>query len=265
MSNKSVTPADLFRDLAESRRLHDRAVAKYQAEIDQALNEAIEDDLDSTSERAAMKAYVQREVAVEAVQFHGNADAPEIAALGLSHQRDGYKDVLLVPTPSGATLQARDGDWIVRSPRGALFYAVLGHGTFLGNFYSADDDGDADLTELRADLDRIVRLVHARHAHWWQDPATGTPIERNVGELLMLIVSELAEGMEGHRKSLMDDKLSHRPMLEVELADAVIRIFDAAGGLKLDLAGAVAEKLAYNAVRADHKPENRLKPGGKKY
>jgi hypothetical protein len=33
----------------------------------------------------------------------------------------------------------------------------------------------------------------------------------------------------------------------------------------LDLGGAIAEKLAYNASRADHKPENRIKPGGKTF
>jgi hypothetical protein len=71
--------------------------------------------------------------------------------------------------------------------------------------------------------------------------------------------------MEGARKGLMDDKLPARTMLEVELADAVIRIFDMAGGLHLDLGGAIAEKLAYNASRADHKPENRIKPGGKTF
>ena len=67
------------------------------------------------------------------------------------------------------------------------------------------------------------------------------------------------------RKGLMDDKLPHRSMLEVELADAVIRIADLAGALDLDLGGAVAEKMAFNAQRADHKPENRLAAGGKAY
>jgi hypothetical protein len=71
--------------------------------------------------------------------------------------------------------------------------------------------------------------------------------------------------MEGYRKGLMDDKLPHRKMIEVELADAVIRCFDLAGALGLDLAGAMAEKLAYNAMRADHKPENRAAEGGKKF
>lgn len=54
-------------------------------------------------------------------------------------------------------------------------------------------------------------------------------------------------------------------MREVELADAVIRIFDLAGAYGMDLGGAIAEKLAYNAHRADHKPEARAAAGGKAY
>lgn len=100
---------------------------------------------------------------------------------------------------------------------------------------------------------------------WWHDLETGQPLQRNKGEMLCLIHSEVSEAMEGERKNLMDDKLPHRPMAEVELADAVIRICDYAGGFKYDLVGAVLEKLEYNASRADHKPENRRKAGGKKF
>lgn len=82
---------------------------------------------------------------------------------------------------------------------------------------------------------------------------------------LCLIHSEVSEAMEGHRKGLMDDKLPHRPMPEVELADAVIRVFDLAGAMGYDLGGAIAEKMEFNASRADHKPENREKEGGKSY
>jgi NTP pyrophosphatase (non-canonical NTP hydrolase) len=54
-------------------------------------------------------------------------------------------------------------------------------------------------------------------------------------------------------------------MLEVELADALIRICDLAGAMQLDLGGAVREKLDYNATRADHKFEARTAEGGKAY
>lgn len=107
----------------------------------------------------------------------------------------------------------------------------------------------------------------AFRAGWWTGPDGSDPRTNPLcfSSKLCLIHSEVSEAMEGDRKGLMDDKLPHRPMREVELADALIRIHDLAGAYNLDLAGAVVEKLAYNAQRADHKPENRAKAGGKAY
>jgi NTP pyrophosphatase (non-canonical NTP hydrolase) len=122
-----------------------------------------------------------------------------------------------------------------------------------------------DLSFGVAGLRCLTREIHRRNreAGWWTDLATGEPKQRNVGEMLMLVVTELAEAMEGHRKGKMDDHLPSRPMIEVELADVLVRVFDIAGGLDLDLAGAYAEKVAYNLERADHKLEARQQPGGK--
>lgn len=183
------------------------------------------------------------------------------------------------------------------------------------------------------DLNAFCRLVHQFNEKWWRD-LDGNPIDRNRGQMQMLMVSEIAEAMEGARKNLPDDKLPSRPMIEVELADTVIRLADYCGGfnielldfatdwrdqmrfpwakyapesdvgemlleivksickvneyhfgdtisrqasvllwdieslaglLKLDLWGAVWEKLEYNRTRLDHQVEARKAANGKKW
>lgn len=75
----------------------------------------------------------------------------------------------------------------------------------------------------------------------------------NHEQKLLLIVSELIEGFEGTRSApwpgVADDKLKHRPMLEVELADTIIRVMNYATHCGLDVAGAIVEKASFNATR----------------
>lgn len=116
---------------------------------------------------------------------------------------------------------------------------------------------------------KLQELCHrlAAHSGWWGGNGKPDPRDNPMcfSQKLCLIHSEVSEAMEGDRKSLMDDKLPHRTMREVELADALIRIFDLAGAYDMDLSGAIIEKLAFNQKRADHKPEARAAEGGKTY
>jgi NTP pyrophosphatase (non-canonical NTP hydrolase) len=104
--------------------------------------------------------------------------------------------------------------------------------------------------------------------------------ERNKSELLMLIVSELAEALEALRKDHYADQdvvesLSHdleldrtdeefllkainwktsfekgvKSSFEDELADVAIRLFDLCGGLGVDLEKHIEMKMKYNSMR----------------
>jgi plasmid maintenance system antidote protein VapI len=113
---------------------------------------------------------------------------------------------------------------------------------------------NAYAAECRASADR-----------WYHDPATGEPIKHNLGERCMLIVGEINEAFEAARTNAADEHLPHRRGLEVEMVDALIRIFDFSAENKLDLDGAYSEKTAYNVVRPDHTHEARLQPNGKRF
>lgn len=109
-------------------------------------------------------------------------------------------------------------------------------------------------------INGLAQEVYDANAKWYIDPATGEQYTNlNIGEKIALIHSELSEALEGYRKDLMDQHLPHRPNVEVELADAVLRIFGLAVILKLDLGGAYVEKAAYNLNRADYDPATRTK------
>lgn len=131
-----------------------------------------------------------------------------------------------------------------------------------------------DLQVYAAMVNSLCEHVHDINvsAGWWTEKLVGDVKKADpafqkyfVGTKLALVHSEVSEAMEGYRKDLMDDHLPARKMVEVELADTFIRIFDLAGALNLDLGGAIMEKLAYNQRRADHKPENREAAGGKSF
>lgn len=124
-----------------------------------------------------------------------------------------------------------------------------------------------NLDYIKQSVNDLVGVCHRQSVDggWYTNLKTGEKLDRNVPEMLALIHSEVSEALEGYRKNLMDDKLPHRKGVEVELADTIIRIYDLAGYLELDLGGAVVEKMLFNKNREDHKVENRVKEGGKMF
>jgi hypothetical protein len=85
-------------------------------------------------------------------------------------------------------------------------------------------------------FNELAKDIHTKDNHkWWHTPE-GVRLERNKGELIALIHSELSEAWEAVQTHAMDDKLPARRGEEVELADYAIRVLDYAGayGLELD-------------------------------
>lgn len=86
---------------------------------------------------------------------------------------------------------------------------------------------------------------NAKTKGFWEDG-----VERNNGEMLCLIHSEISEALEALRENNPpDNKIPEFSSVEVELADAVIRIMDLAHARGWDVARAIEAKIKYNASR----------------
>jgi hypothetical protein len=85
------------------------------------------------------------------------------------------------------------------------------------------------------------------------------------GTQYALFASEISEALEGLRKGKQDEHCPAFTNEEVELADAIIRIFHYAARKKLRMFDALRAKNKYNITREDHSREARAKEGGKAF
>ena len=86
-------------------------------------------------------------------------------------------------------------------------------------------------------VSELCELCHsiAKEKGFWES-------ERNIGEALMLVVTEVAEAMEGYRHQDHDN-------FREELADTFIRLFDLCGGLGIDIESEILKKCEANKKR----------------
>ena len=98
-------------------------------------------------------------------------------------------------------------------------------------------------------VSELVRVAHenAKEAGWWDKPVGDVTLNAK----LCLVHSGISEAMEGYRKDLMDDKLPHRKMFEVELADVMIRVADTCGWMGVNLEHGTQLALIGDAIVVD--------------
>jgi hypothetical protein len=131
--------------------------------------------------------------------------------------------------------------WIMRK---ANFARMIGHSDIGAAFEALAAEMGHGLEEQPVDLEKALRLFyedcHGRNvkAGWWTDLSNGSPKNRSVGELFMLIVTELWEAYDAYVNGSHDDKLPEFPGIGVELGDVQIRVADFAGAL---MAGRIVE------------------------
>ena len=104
-----------------------------------------------------------------------------------------------------------------------------------------------------------VIYAHSRLSGFW-NKEDGTPVNRNIGEAISLIHSELSEALEADRKNLKDQHLPEEDGFLVELCDVIIRTMDLAAGLYTadKLVSVLHQKIEYNLNRKDHKVDVRF-------
>jgi hypothetical protein len=223
-------------DTAKSLKLGEQARhVPYLVALDLITVDPLSDDVGLTTDGrlfCGIRPEGHMDLPVEVAELTGNIEERELAARYIDRKIDGVDHHILHAT-NPQYIEAYEHCGIVLKciasefRQGMHIPAVQAPNARVIPYNETNDTG----VKHEAALRQFFVDVHERNvkAGWWTDIESGEPKKRNLGELLILFVTEMAEAFEAWEQQCPDDKLPEHPGFGVEMGDLAIRFADLAG------------------------------------